>query len=31
MLQRIRGLRQDDESKERNWIQDEFFELFAAT
>jgi hypothetical protein len=31
MLQKIRGVRQDDESKERNWYQDEFFDLFVWT
>jgi hypothetical protein len=29
MLQRIRGVRQDDESKERTWFQDEYFDLFV--
>lgn len=31
MLQRIPGVRQDDESKERHWFQDEFFDLFVWT
>lgn len=31
MLQKIRGVRQDDESKERNWFQDGFFDLFVWT
>jgi hypothetical protein len=31
MLQRILGVRQDDESKERYWFQDEFFDLFVWT
>lgn len=31
MLQKIRGVRQDDESKERNWFQNEFFDLFVWT
>jgi hypothetical protein len=31
MLQKIRGVRQDDESKERNWFHDEFFDLFVWT
>jgi hypothetical protein len=31
MLQKIRGVRQDDEARERNWFQDEFFDLFVWT
>ena len=31
MLQRIRGARQDDDSKERAWFQDEYFDLFVWT
>ncbi len=31
MLQKIRGVRQDDKSKERSWFQDEFFDLFVWT
>jgi hypothetical protein len=31
MLQRIRGVRQDDGSKERAWFQDEYFDLFVWT
>jgi hypothetical protein len=31
MLQKIRGVRQEDESKERNWFQDDFFDLFIWT
>ncbi len=31
MLQKIRGVRQDDDSKERAWFQDEYFDLFLRT
>lgn len=31
MLRRIRGVRQDDDSKERAWFQDEYFDLFVWT
>ena len=31
MLQRIRGVRQDEASRERHWFQDDFFDLFAWT
>lgn len=31
MLQKIRGVRQDDDSKERAWFQDEYFDLFVWT
>jgi hypothetical protein len=31
MLQKIRGVRQDDDSKERSWYQDEYFDLFVWT
>jgi len=31
MLQKIRGVRQDDDSKQRNWYQDEYFDLFVWT
>jgi hypothetical protein len=31
MLQRIRGVRQDDADRERAWFQDEFFDLFVWT
>jgi len=31
MLQKIRGVRQDDVSKERNWYQDDYFDLFVWT
>ena len=31
MLQKIRGVRQDDAPLERNWFQDDFFDLFVWT
>src|SRR5882672_1406554 len=31
MLQKIRGVRQDDADRERHWFQDDFFDLFAWT
>jgi hypothetical protein len=31
MLQEIRGVRQDDASRERHWFQDDFFDLFVWT
>ena len=31
MLQKIRGVRQDDADRERHWYQDDFFDLFAWT
>ena len=31
MLQRIRGVRQDEASRERHWFQDEYFDLFVWT
>jgi len=31
MLQRIRGVRQDEASRERHWFQDDFFDLFVWT
>ena len=31
MLQKIRGVRQDDTERERHWFQDDFFDLFAWT
>jgi hypothetical protein len=31
MLQKIRGVRQDDDSKERAWFQDDYFDLFVWT
>jgi hypothetical protein len=29
MLQKIRGVRQDDASRTRDWFQDDFFDLFV--
>lgn len=31
MLQRIRGVRQDEASRERHWFQDDYFDLFVWT
>ena len=31
MLQKIRGVRQDEASLERQWFQDDFFDLFVWT
>ncbi len=31
MLQKIRGVRQDNADRERHWFQDDFFDLFAWT
>ena len=31
MLQKIRGVRQDDASRERHWFQDDYFDLFVWT
>jgi hypothetical protein len=31
MLQKIRGVRQDEPDRERHWFQDDFFDLFAWT
>jgi hypothetical protein len=31
MLQKIRGVRQDNSDRERHWFQDEFIDLFAWT
>jgi len=31
MLQKIRGVRQDDTDRERHWFQDDFFDLFVWT
>jgi hypothetical protein len=31
MLQKIRGVRQDDARRERHWFHDEFFDLFVWT
>ena len=31
MLQKNRGVRQDDESRERAWLQDDYFDLFVWT
>ena len=31
MLQKIRGVRQDEVSRERHWFQDDFFDLFVWT
>jgi hypothetical protein len=31
VLQKIRGVRQDETGRERHWFQDDFFDLFAWT
>ena len=31
MLQKIRGVRQDNASRERHWFQDDYFYLFVWT
>ena len=31
MLQKIRGVRQDNASRERHWFQDDYFDLFVWT